>query len=79
MIYINTFCRNQKEVSALINEIIDQYWGKAINEQEMIKTIEIIVANNESLILKDKSFTTTVKQVCGKRRLEIVARIIDLV
>ena len=63
----------------MINEIIDQYWGKAINEQEMIKTIEIIVANNESLILKDKSFTTTVKQVCGKRRLEIVARIIDLV
>lgn len=79
VIYINTFCRNQKEVSALINEIIDQYWEKAINEQDMIKMIEIIVANNESLILKDKSFTTTVKQVCGKRRLEIVARIIDLV
>lgn len=40
--------------------------------------IETIIANNESLVLKDKLFTTTVKQVCGKRRLEIVARIINL-
>ncbi|RKQ15184.1 glycosyl transferase [Oceanobacillus bengalensis] len=78
VIYINTFCRNQKEVSSVINAVIDQYWEKLINEQEMIKMIETIVANNESLVLKEKSFTTTVKQVCGKRRLEIVARIIDL-
>ncbi|WP_404469257.1 TIGR04540 family protein [Sutcliffiella horikoshii] len=78
VIYINTFCRNQKEVSSVINEVIDQYWEKKINEKEMIKMIETVVANNESLVIKNKSFTTTVKQVCGKRRLEIVARIINL-
>jgi uncharacterized protein (TIGR04540 family) len=78
VIFINTFCRNQKEVSSVINEVIDQYWEKIIHEQEMIKMIETIVANNESLVLKDNLFTTTVKQVCGKRRLEIVARIINL-
>jgi uncharacterized protein (TIGR04540 family) len=78
VIYINTFCRNQKEVSSVINEVIDQYWEKVISEQEMIDMIQTIVANNESLVLKENLFTTTVKQVCGKRRLEIVARIIDL-
>jgi uncharacterized protein (TIGR04540 family) len=76
VIYINNV-RNQKEVPSIINEVIDKYWEK-INEQEMIKMIETVVANNESLVIKGKSFTTTVKQVCGKRRLEIVARIIDL-
>ncbi|WP_367890637.1 TIGR04540 family protein [Peribacillus muralis] len=78
MIIINTFCKNQKEVSALINDVIEQYWEKAISELDMIDMIKNIVANNESLVIKNLSFTTTVKQVCGKRRLEIVARIINL-
>ncbi|WP_412760730.1 TIGR04540 family protein [Peribacillus frigoritolerans] len=78
MISINTFCKNQKEASALINTVIDQYWEKTINEEEMITRIKTIALNNESLILKNRSFTMTVKQVCGKRRLEIVSKIINL-
>jgi uncharacterized protein (TIGR04540 family) len=78
VVTINTFCRNQKEVSALINKVIDQYWNKQYSESEMISMIKTIVSNNESLVLKNGDFTTTVKQVCGKRRLEIVARIIGL-
>ncbi|MFD1040349.1 TIGR04540 family protein [Virgibacillus byunsanensis] len=78
MISINTFCRNQKEASTLINTVIDKYWAKEINEKEMINMIETIVSNNESLVLKNHTFTTTVKQICGKRRLEIISMILNL-
>lgn len=78
MVNINTFCKNQKDVASIINQIIDRYWEMQISESEMVKMVETIVANNESLVLKERVFTTTVKQVCGKRRLEIISKIINL-
>ncbi|MEK4145902.1 TIGR04540 family protein [Robertmurraya sp. FSL W8-0741] len=74
---INTFCKNQKEVSTLINRVIDEYWNSVISEEKMIGLIKTIVANNEKLVLKEKKFTSAVKQICGKRRLEIVSKIIN--
>lgn len=74
---INTFCKNQKEVSTLINRVIDEYWNSVISEEKMIGLIKTIVANNEKLVLKEKKFTSAVKQICSKRRLEIVSKIIN--
>lgn len=75
---MNTFCRNQKEASSLINKVIDRYWNKEISEKEMIDLIKTIVSNNEQLVIKEKAFTKALMQICGKRRLEIVAKIINL-
>lgn len=75
---VNTFCKNQKEVSTLINKVIDQYWNSEIDEGQMIKLIKTIVFNNDQLIFKGNNYTSAIRQICGKRRLEIVSKIINI-
>jgi len=44
----------------------------------MINQIKFIASNNDSLLFKEKDYTTLIKQRCGKRRLEIVSKILLL-
>ncbi|WP_257964305.1 TIGR04540 family protein [Bacillus sp. UMB0728] len=44
----------------------------------LIKEVEDIYKNNPNKVLKNGDFTTILKQQCGKRRLEIVDRILDM-
>ena len=72
---IKTFFKNQREAAEAINYVIDSYWADKIGEKQMIELLKEIMQNNDSLIFKNDDFATLLKQKCGKRRLEIAAKI----
>ena len=43
----------------------------------MVKNIKIIYENNYSKIIKNGDYAKVLKQRCGKRRLEIVSKVIS--
>lgn len=75
---IKLFYKSQVEVGDVINGLIDQYWEDKIDEPLLIDNINKLYDNNPTKVLKDNDFTTVIKQKCGKRRLEVVARILKL-
>lgn len=73
------FYKTQREVAEVINQIIDAYWDNDINEEIMINEVGKLYTNNNSKIIKDNDFTAILKQQCGKRRLEVVERILHMI
>ena len=72
------FYKTQRELADVINQVIDLYWSDDITDTEMIDTIKKLYANNSTKMIKEGDFTTVLKQQCGKRRLEVVQRIIEI-
>ncbi len=75
---IKMFYKTQRELADVINKLIDAYWNNEFKEELLIEQILELYINNPSKIRKDKEFTTIMKQQCGKRRLEVVNRILDI-
>lgn len=73
---VKRFYKNQTEISAAINKVIDSYLNDKIDERSMVKNIKIIYENNYSKIIKNGDYAKVLKQRCGKRRLEIVSKVI---
>lgn len=71
------FYKSQKDVAKKLNELIDNYWSDEIDEGSLICEIRRIGDNNRSKIFNGERFTGIVRQRCGKRRLEIVLRILQ--
>ena len=72
---VKKFYRTQREVAAVINEIIDEYWVDNLTDEELEENIIMIYKNNQRKIIKDDDFTTILKQQCGKNRLAVVSKI----
>lgn len=72
------FHRTQRDLASVVNQIIDDYWNNKISEQQMIDFIQVLHENNPDKFVKNHRFTTIVQQQCGKRRLEIVEKILNL-
>ena len=75
---IKMFYKTQRDVAEVINQLIDSYWEDQVNEDLLIYNIKALYSNNSNKIIKDEDFTTILKQQCGKRRLEVVEKILDL-
>ncbi|MBN6185691.1 TIGR04540 family protein [Aneurinibacillus sp. BA2021] len=75
---LKLFYKTQRELASALNSIIDAYWENKIDETILIKEVEDIYKNNPNKVLKNGHFTTILKQQCGKRRLEIVDRILEM-
>jgi uncharacterized protein (TIGR04540 family) len=73
---LKMFYRTQREVAAAINKLVDAYWHEEIKEQGLISGVNNIFENNSNKILKNNQFTKVVQQQCGKRRLEVVDKIL---
>lgn len=73
---VKKFYKTQREVANVVNMLIDGYWNDEINEDLMIERIKDLYINNPSKIVKNDDFTTIIKQQCGKRRLEVVERVL---
>jgi uncharacterized protein (TIGR04540 family) len=73
------FYRTQRELATAINQLVDAYWQDEIKEQGLIKGVKNIYDNNQDKLLKDNQFTKVVQQQCGKRRLAIVERVLDII
>lgn len=76
--HIKLFYKTQRELAQSINSLIDSYWDDQLGEDLLIKSISDIYSNNENKVLKNGDFTTVLKQQCGKRRLEIVERVLHM-
>ena len=75
---IKMFYKTQRDVAEVINQLIDFYWEDQVDEDSLINNIKALYSNNSNKIIKDQDFTTILKQQCGKRRLEVVEKILDL-
>ena len=73
---IKKFYRTQREVAAVINQIVDEYWVDNLTDEELEENIIMIYKNNQRKIIKNDDFTTILKQQCGKNRLTVVSKII---
>lgn len=71
------FYRTQREVAAVINEIVDEYWVDNLTDEELEENIIMIYKNNRDKIIKNNEYTTIIKQQCGKNRLAVVSKIIE--
>lgn len=72
------FYRTQRDVAVAINQLVDAYWEEEIKEQKLIECIIDIHTNNKEKLIKGNDFTKVVQQHCGKRRLVIVEKIIEI-
>jgi uncharacterized protein (TIGR04540 family) len=75
---IKLFYKTQRELANALNRIIDAYWKNEISEETLIRSITDIYLSNQRKFLKEDDFTTVLKQQCGKRRLEVVERILEM-
>ena len=75
---VKKFYRTQREVAAVINEIVDYYWIDKLSDEELEEDVKMIYENNQDKIIKNKDYTTIIRQQCGKNRLAVVSKIINL-
>ena len=73
---VKKFYRTQREVAAVVNEMIDNYWADKLTDKELEDYITMIYENNLDKIIKNNEYTTIIKQQCGKNRLTVVSKII---
>ncbi len=71
------FYRTQREVAAVINEIVDDYWVDKLSDEELEENVKMIYKNNQDKIITNNDYTTIIRQQCGKSRLAVVSKIID--
>ena len=74
---VKKFYRTQREVAAVINEIVDYYWIDKLSDEELEEDVKMIYENNQDKIIRNYDYTTIIKQQCGKNRLAVVSKIID--
>jgi len=72
------FYKSQIEVGEVINKLIDAYWNNQIKETIMINDLNKVIQNNYSKIMRDEKYTRIIEQRCGKRRLEVVSKVMNL-
>ena len=75
---LKLFYRTQRELATALNELVDSYHEETVDEKGLIKGVMDMYENNKSKLIKDGKFTTVVQQQCGKRRLEIVEKILSM-
>jgi uncharacterized protein (TIGR04540 family) len=73
---VKLFQKTQRDMASVINQLIDSYWKDEISEQNLFDKVNALHTNNPDKLIKRNRFTTVIQQQCGKRRLEIVKRII---
>lgn len=52
------------------------YWDNKLNEELLVDNINNIFINNSDMIIKDDQFTKILQQQCGKKRLNVIEKII---
>ncbi|WP_407272662.1 TIGR04540 family protein [Radiobacillus sp. PE A8.2] len=75
---VKVFQKTQRELASTINLLIDRYWNDEIDELHMVQSIKNLYLNNENKFIKNNQFTTVLRQQCGKRRLEVVSKILKV-
>jgi uncharacterized protein (TIGR04540 family) len=75
---IKSFYKTQRELADVLNQLIDKYWGNDVNEDELLQHINSLYINNPGKMKKGEQYTSILQQICGKRRLEVINRILNM-
>lgn len=75
---LKLFYRTQRDLAVDLNKLVDSYWQEEIKENELIDGIKNLYENNYEKLLKDNQFTKVVQQQCGKRRLAVVEKVLEI-
>lgn len=75
---LKLFYKTQRELALALNSIVDAYWQDEVDEATLFKNVQDIYTNNPDKVLKNGDFTTVLRQQCGKRRLVVVERILQM-
>ena len=62
----------------MINEIVDDYWVDKLSDEELEENVTMVYENNQDKIIKNNEYTTIIKQQCGKNRLAVVSKIVNI-
>lgn len=74
---LKLFYRTQRDLALAINKVVDAYWLDEITEHDLVENIKYLYKNNYFRMLKNDNFPSVLNQQCGKRRLQIVERILN--
>lgn len=75
---LRMFYRTQRDLAVDLNKLVDSYWQEEIKENELIDGIKNLYQHNQEKLIKDNEFTKVVQQQCGKRRLAVVGKILEI-
>ncbi|OFD82701.1 TIGR04540 family protein [Bacillus mycoides] len=75
---LKLFYRTQRDLATALNKLVDAYWQEQIKEQELIEGVKNMHENNQGKLMKNNQFTKVIQQQCGKRRLVVVERILEI-
>ena len=75
---LKLFYRTQRDLATAVNQIVDAYWNEEVKETELVEKIKRLHQNNPDKMIKNNHFTTVIQQHCGKRRLAVVERILEI-
>jgi uncharacterized protein (TIGR04540 family) len=73
-----TYFKSQRDLAEALNKYIDDYWSMELSEADLIKYLKQVYENNKDKIMKDNQITAVVKQRLGKKRLELIIKILEL-
>lgn len=73
-----TYFKNQRALADAIKKVIDDYWSLELPEPKMIKTLNHLYDNNKDKIIHDGNFTAIIKQRLGKKRLELLMKVLNI-
>lgn len=76
---LKMFYRTQRDLAVDLNKLVDSYWQEEIRENELIDGIKNLYEHNQEKLIKDNEFTKVVQQQCGKRRLAVVEKVLELI
>lgn len=75
---LKVFYRTQRDLAMDLKKLVDSYWQEEIKENELIDGIKNLYENNQEELLKNNQFTKIVQQQCGKRRLAVVEKVLEI-
>lgn len=75
---VKSFYKNQRDLAESMNKLVDLYWENQLDEKLLIENVNCIYSNNRDKIIKNNQFTKVLQQQCGKKRLDLVQKIISI-
>lgn len=74
---LKLFYRTQRDLATALNQLVDAYWQEEIDESTLMEGVKDLHEHNTNKMIKDNDYTKIIQQTCGKRRLEIIDKIIE--
>lgn len=72
-----TFFKTQKDLAKTVNEVIDSYWNGQLTEKHTLTYLKNVFENNKDKAYQNGEFSAVLRQRCGKKRLELIHKILN--